>query len=375
VVNGEIRAWLAQDRIWDNQTDVNARFKTGIIEHHANFGGALTRETNIRQTVSTTGTTTTTTLLSPNPDDVYTGPYPLSPYIGNLVGNTQALWAFDNLRMANGKLEALGGARWERFNVNGLGTTLITGTNTQAPVTQLVKMTSIRSALTYHPVRSMSVYGSYGTSMSPSLDGLSYSTSNTAIPPEKTKNLEFGAKADLLNARLLATGAVFRVAKDNARTPGLLATDPPQVLAGTQVSRGFETSLSGAVTRQLRILGSYTFIDARIGKSNTPAEVGKSFQNTPKHSASVWATYTAKRFSLGLGPRYMSKRYGNNTNTRVVDGYWTVDAMVGATINEHFDLRLNLTNLNNAFYFDRLGGGHVIPGASRGVLMSTNFRF
>jgi catecholate siderophore receptor len=221
----------------------------------------------------------------------------------------------------------------------------------------------------------MSVYGSYGTSMSPSLDGLSYSTSNTAIPPEKTKNLEFGAKADLLNARLLATGAVFRVAKDNARTPGLLATDPPQVLAGTQVSRGFETSLSGAVTRQLRILGSYTFIDARIGKSNTPAEVGKSFQNTPKHSASVWATYTAKRFSLGLGPRYMSKRYGNNTNTRVVDGYWTVDAMVGATINEHFDLRLNLTNLNNAFYFDRLGGGHVIPGASRGVLMSTNFRF
>lgn len=372
-INREMRAWVAQDRIWDNQTDLNARFKTSFIEHRANFGGALTRETNIR--VTRTAPNSPTTLLNPNPNDVYTGIFTTGPYVGNIVGNTQALWAFDNVRMADGKIEALGGARWERFDVNGLGTTAITGTTTQAPVTQLVKMTSIRTALTYHPIRPMSIYGSYGTSMSPSLDGLSYSTSNTSIPPEKTKNLEFGAKGDLLNGRLLATGAFFRVAKDNARTPGLLPTDPPQVLAGTQVSKGFETSLSGAVTRQLRILGSYTLIDARIGKSNTAAEVGKFFQNTPKHSASIWATYTAKRFSLGLGPRYMSKRYGNNTNTRVIDGYWTVDAMVGAVINSHVDLRFNLTNLGNTYYFDRLGGGHVIPGAARGALLSANFKF
>jgi catecholate siderophore receptor len=155
----------------------------------------------------------------------------------------------------------------------------------------------------------------------------------------------------------------------------LLPTDPPQVLAGTQVSKGIELSLSGAVTRQLRVLGAYTLIDAKIGKSNTPAEVGKFFQNTPRHSASIWATYTAKKFSFGIGPRFMSKRYGNNTNTRVVDGYWTMDAMGGYTVNEHLDLRLNLTNLNNAYYFDRLGGGHLIPGAGRGVLMTTNFRF
>jgi catecholate siderophore receptor len=211
--------------------------------------------------------------------------------------------------------------------------------------------------------------------MSPSLEGLSYTTSNTNIPPEKTYTTEVGAKWDLFHGRALASGAIFRVAKDNARTPGLLPTDPPQVLAGTQVSRGFEAALSGAITRNLRLMSGYTFIDARIGHSNNPGEVGKFFQNTPKHSVSVWATYTAKKFSFGLGPRYMSKRYGNNTNTRVVDGYWTMDAMAGFTVNEHLDLRLNLTNLNNAYYFDRLGGGHLIPGAARGVLMTTNFRF
>jgi catecholate siderophore receptor len=175
-----------------------------------------------------------------------------------------------------------------------------------------------------------------------------------------------------LNNRLLATGALFRVAKDNARTPGLLPTDPPQ-LTGEQVSRGVEASLSGAVTRNLRVLGAYTFIDAKVVKSNTAAEVGKFFQNTPKHSASIWATYNRQRFSVGVGPRFMSKRFGNNTNTRLVDGYWTMDAMLGYTVNTHIDLRLNLYNLNNAYYFDRLGGGHVIPGQARGALMAINW--
>ena len=54
--------------------------------------------------------------------------------------------------------------------------------------------------------------------------------------------------------------------------------------------------------------------------------------------------------------------------------YGTVDAM-GSFNGPHLDLRLNLTNLNNAYYFDRLGGGHLIPGASRYVRVTTNFSF
>jgi catecholate siderophore receptor len=34
-----------------------------------------------------------------------------------------------------------------------------------------------------------------------------------------------------------------------------------------------------------------------------------------------------------------------------------------------------LYNLNDAYYFDRLGGGHLIPGAGRSAMVSTNFRF
>ena len=69
------------------------------------------------------------------------------------------------------------------------------------------------------------------------------------------------------------------------------------------------------------------------------------------------------------------KRYGNNTNTRFVDSYSTVDAMASYRVNRHLDLRLNVSNLNNAYYFERLGGGHLIPGASRYALVTTSFHF
>jgi catecholate siderophore receptor len=364
-ITRELRSWIAKDRIWDNQTDVRASFRTAGIEHALVAGAAFTRENNVR--INRTGPNATTSLLHPNPSDAYTGAITVNPAVGNITGATQALYAFDTVRLGR-RWEAVGGARWERFNVNGVSTT-------PAPVAQLVKMTSVRTAAIFKPVASGSFYASYGTSLSPSLEGLSYSTSNTSIPPEKTYTTEAGAKWDLAGGRLLLTGALFEVAKDNARTPGLLPTDPPQVLAGRQISRGVELSASGAITRSLRVLAGYTFVNGKIASSNNPAEVGRYFQNTPRNSASAWITYTARRFTLGAGPRFTGERFGNNSNTRRVAGYWTLDLMGSYSVNQHLDLRLNLSNLNNAYYFDRLGGGHLIPGPARSVLASTNFRF
>ena len=79
--------------------------------------------------------------------------------------------------------------------------------------------------------------------------------------------------------------------------------------------------------------------------------------------------------SVGGGVRFAGKRYGNITNTRSVDSYATVDGMVAYRFNSHIDLRLNIYNLNNAFYFDRLGGGHLIPGPARSAVIGTNFNF
>jgi outer membrane receptor for monomeric catechols len=78
---------------------------------------------------------------------------------------------------------------------------------------------------------------------------------------------------------------------------------------------------------------------------------------------------------IGGGARFAGKRYGNLSNTRSVDGYATVDAMVSYRVHRFVDLRLNLYNLNDAYYFDRLGGGHLIPGPARSAVIGTSFHF
>ena len=68
------------------------------------------------------------------------------------------------------------------------------GVSTTRARQQNEKMTSVRAGLIYKPVQQGSIYASYGSSLSPSLEGLSYNTSNTSIPPEETYTTEVGAK-------------------------------------------------------------------------------------------------------------------------------------------------------------------------------------
>jgi catecholate siderophore receptor len=68
-------------------------------------------------------------------------------------------------------------------------------------------------------------------------------------------------------------------------------------------------------------------------------------------------------------------RYGNNINTRFVDSYVVVDALVSYKLTKNIDLRLNMNNLGDEYYIDRIGGGHIVPGAGRVVLVSTGFSF
>lgn len=359
-------SWVAQDRILDNQTDLVATVQTGRVQHNLVGGVAVTSERNTR-IARTYAAASNTTLLNPDAEAPYLGAITVNPNIGRIRGQSQAVWLFDTAKLGE-HWEANGGLRGERFLVDGVNTT-------PASVQQNVRFASVRGGLVFKALPHGNLYTSYGSSISPSLEGLSYNTANTAIPPEKTHTYEVGTKWDLAGERLLVTGALFRVAKDNARTPGLLPTDPPQVLAGRQVSQGLELSASGAITRRLRLLGAYTLLDARIRNSNTAAEVGRIFQNTPRNSASLWITYAARRFQFGLGPRFMGRRFGNNTNTRQVPAYHSLDGMVSFAVSRQVDLRFNVSNLTDAFYFDRLGGGHLIPAAGRYALLSTNFHF
>jgi catecholate siderophore receptor len=246
----------------------------------------------------------------------------------------------------------------------------------QNPLERVDKMLSGRAAAIYKPVQRGNVYVSYGTSQNPSLEGFTYQPADTNLEPEKTYTVEAGSKWDLLGNRLMLSGAVFRVVKTNARTPGINPDDPPTILDGKQVVKGVEVGLAGNVTRAWTLFSAYTFLDSKIEESNNPAQQGNLFSNAPRNSFNVWTSYSFPwRIMLGGGARYTGRRYNNFNNVRSVDGYWTLDAMASLRLSQNVDLRLNLYNLTNEYYFERLGGGHLVPGAGRAAMVSTQFHF
>ncbi|HYH86087.1 MAG TPA: TonB-dependent siderophore receptor, partial [Pyrinomonadaceae bacterium] len=365
-INREMRAWVTDDDVWDNQTDFRAAFKTGkSVEHTLIAGLDLARETNIRHTRSAPNMLTT--LLNPDPNDVYTGTITTSPIVGDIKANSQAIYLFDTAKLGK-RWELNGGARWDRFDADGVSTTGV-------PVSRVDKMLSFRAGVVFKPLPEGSIYASYGTSLNPSLEGLSYNTANTAIEPEKTYTFEVGSKWNLFDQHLSITGAAFRVEKTNARTPGLPG-EPAQVLQGRQRVSGVELSATGNLTRAWQITSAYTFLDSEAIESNTLAEIGKELINTPRNSFNLWTTYELpRRLSVGGGVRFVGQRFGNSINTRVVDSYWTADAMALYPVSKHVDLRFNIYNLTDEYFFDRIGGGHIVPGPGRSATFGMGFKF
>jgi catecholate siderophore receptor len=228
----------------------------------------------------------------------------------------------------------------------------------------------------YKPTSNGSVYAGLGTSLNPSTEGLSLSATTVTLEPEKSRSVEVGAKWDLLGGRLGFNTAVFNTTKTNARTPGVNPGDPPTVLQGEHTVSGLELGVNGNVTDRWQLFGAYTFMDSEITQSNTAAEVGREFGNTPNHSLSLW---TALRLPHGVevggGAQYVGDRFNSNTSARTAPAYWVVDAMAAYRVTDELTLRLNGLNLANQRYIDRVGGGHFIPGPGRSVMLTADVGF
>ena len=380
VINREMRSWMTNDDIWDNQTDVTAKFKTGSIEHSAIFGGTVSYEKNSR--VLRSAPNAQTTLFDPDPHDIYPGVITIDPRRPEAKANSQAAYVFDTVRF-NKFLEFVGGLRFDRFAVTGMNTATVNGLPVLVPIDRTDTILSGRASLVFKPLENGSIYASYSTSANPSLEGLLYVPADSKTDPETSRTFELGTKWTFFRDKLLLSSALFRVEKNNARTPSLIPGEPV-TLDGKQLVQGIDLSVTGNVTRNWQIIGGYAFLDSEILESNQAPtiidgvpifEIGKDLINTPRHSFTLFTTYKWDKLFIGGGPRFVGKRYGNNINTRFVDSYTVVDALISYELSRHIDLRLNMNNIGNKYYIDRIGGGHIIPGLGRSISITTGFRF
>jgi len=367
------------DTILANYTDLNLEFNTGKLEHKFVTGMELSLESskNYGRTDLNAASAPTTDLFAPNPYDSY---FPI--IFRNGAGAvtdafSAALYAFDTVKI-NEHWQIDGGVRWDYFDVDyknralGGAATILGRTD---------DMFSYRGAITWKPCEPGSVYLAYGTSFNPSAEGLTLGNTATAtnsinVDPEESETVELGTKWEVFDEKLLLTAAVFRTDKTNARTQDPADPTDVVVLDGEQRVQGIELGFTGAVTDTWHITGGYTYLDSEILESRSAAEVGKELSNTPENSFSLWSVHDIPGgFQFGLGTNFVDTRFNNNTNTREADSYWLYNAMLGYVVNENLSVQLNVYNLADKEYLDRIGGGHAVPGTGRSVTLSTRFVF
>lgn len=373
-INRQLQSRDLADTIVAQQNDLTFHFDTGAVHHAFVAGTEIAREKS--ENFARSGPTAPTAdLFDPNPGDPYTGPITRTGARTESTAETAALYASDTVRL-NEKWEVSAGLRWDHFGVDFLNVAV---DQTASRFDRTDRMLSWRAGVVHKPVQNGSVYVAAGTSFNPSAEGntgLSLTASTADLAPEKSRSYEIGTKWDFPASRLALTGAVFRTEKVNARTPGVNPGDPPTVLQGEQRIDGLEIGVTGNLTDRWSTFFGYTFLDSEVVKSNTPAEVGSELTNTPEHSASLWTTYRVRRgLEVGAGAQYVDERLNSLSTRRYAPDYLLFDAMASYDFNQRFTLRLNVNNLTDERYIDRVGGGHFIPGAGRSVALTTAIDF
>jgi catecholate siderophore receptor len=352
-----------------NQTDVIWKTPTGPLLHALLLGLELGHDSYDNQAFSRNNlpivpllnpfyTSTPANSVSTAGNDAQSSANTIAPYVN------------DTIEIAK-QWKVVAGLRWDHFQAETTNTI-----NAPSSASQNVSFLSPRAGLIYQPTDYQSYYISYGKSFDPSLETLTVTNGQQALPPVKNTSYEVGGKLDFFDGNLSLNSALFQVEQTNSRTQ---VSTGVYELAGDIRVRGVELGAAGRITPKWQVMAAYTHLDAEIVRASAlDGTQGKVPANTPKNSASVWSTYNVtQEWEAGGGAAYLSERFASNTDVVSVGSYVRLDATV-AYHQPKYDVRLNLLNLANRSYYDALipsDGGRSVPGIGRTALLTLTYKF
>jgi len=362
-----------------------------------------------------------------SPNTVWTGPV---NYVrtGNSYGDTRnfAIYAFDTLEISP-IFEVNAGVRYESvrtvFRADTVTTPAAGAAYTRgANQTSDEHLFSYRFGAVFHPVENVSLYAAHGNAKTPTsasvragcgLPSVPGGADPCAVAPEKARTFEVGAKAELMDKKLLLTAALFRNERSNFRTPSNDPSQPNslQVLDGRSRVDGIALGITGNVTPEWAIFANYTYLDSEIRQSvsdfclatpgaggcgNSAAipdpQRGDRLIQTPKHSGSLFTTYSFPfGLQVGYGLTYQGRFATNQRNMLqrtqfLVDDHLIHRAFVSYDFKNGLVAQLNVTNLTDEDYYTgvrnnvnattgAVTGGWATPGDARSAVFSLFYNF
>jgi catecholate siderophore receptor len=370
------------------QSDYNAEYKWFGLNHKviAGIDGAIEEADRNGSTVSMTNMVKGSTTVG-NPDPglfVAAGPTwrPTSSYHAKALG----IFAQDLVQVAP-KWKLLGGVRMDYFEGRFRQINYPAGGPVNSVETALSENPfSYRGGVLYQPTNRLSFHASYGTSFNTSADTYQFvSAQNRNTAPEKSRNIELGAKMDWIEGKLSTRFALFRTEKYNERTTDADFATNSFLLSGKRHSQGIEIDVVGRPSPKWEVYLSYSFIpDATIDAiGSTQANViGSRVGLTPKHSGAAWVSYQASaQLRMGGGMHGASQNHplqgtsGAASTTAQAPGYVVGDLFAEYVFNPTYTLQFNINNVANRSFGDQLYPGFVTYGAPRTALATLIARF
>jgi iron complex outermembrane receptor protein len=242
---------------------------------------------------------------------------------------------------------------------------------------------SPRAGLLFKVDEDTSIYGSYVRSFGANGTAGYSPADKRMVAPEVGVQWEVGLKRQWFDGRLSASIALFDLTKKNLTQPN--PQQPASVLTiGEVKSRGVEIDVSGQVTENLSVIGSYTFDVVKISDDANRTMVGKRYYGAAPNFGSLWAKWdaapgAAQGWEVGAGVYATDERWGDNINTWKLPSYARFDAMAAyrLPIDGHkVTFRINVKNIGDQRYFEFADGyGFAYYGAPRTVIGSVNFQW
>lgn len=236
--------------------------------------------------------------------------------------------------------------------------------------------TSPTVSVMYKPDPRTSVYASYIEGMEESGTApANRANAGEVLQPSVNKQVELGVKAEVAQG-LLLQAAYFDVKRQYT------TVDAPSnlfVVGGEARYKGMEFAASGEINRQWSLVASALLMDPKIVKTTVANELGKTPENAPKVTYSVFGEYrmpTVPGLALSAGWYYTGKRPVNNANQADIDGVGLLG--LGARyrtrlFGTHAVLQANLENVTNKTYWSTAGNGLLGVGAPRTLRVAARF--
>lgn len=234
--------------------------------------------------------------------------------------------------------------------------------------------------LMYAPARDWRVYGALS-------HGLQYGgiapmetiNQNTALPPSRSKQLEFGVKRNV-NEQLALSGALFEIHQ------GLEYTNASNtfVRAGEQTHRGIELSAMGKATPDLNYTLSLTALDTDQQDTGDASTEGKRVTNVPELRSSAWIEYALPQVAglkLDAQWQYSGNKAFDPANRVKVPGYHVAGFGASYLLRAgglNTIIRARVDNAFDKFYWRDVTqslGGYLLPGAPRTFKLSAQIDF